>query len=77
MPPISMKKIGIGILIILALSRLDCITNAIHQIYELFADWLSPLQNTPPPGRVALAALILALIYITIFKIVQERIRKK
>ena len=63
MPPISMKKIVIGILIILVLARLDFITNVIHQIYGLFAEWLSPLRNTPPPGRVALAALILALIY--------------
>lgn len=77
MPPISMKKIAIGILIILVLARLDFIANVIHQIYGLFAEWLLPLRNTPPPGRVALAALLLALIYISIFKIVFERMRKK
>jgi len=77
MPPISMKKIAIGILIILVLARLDFITTVTHQIYGLFAEWLSPLKNTPPPGRVALAALVIALLYITIFKIVFERMRKK
>ena len=77
MQPISMKKIGILILFILVLSRLDIVINLIHRIYGLFAEWLSPLKDTPPPGRVALAALILALIYISIFKIVYERSRKK
>jgi hypothetical protein len=72
-----MKKIGILILFILVLSRLDIVINLIHRIYGLFAEWLSPLKDTPPPGRVALAALILALIYISIFKIVYERSRKK
>ena len=77
MPPISMKKVFIAILIIFALSRLDRIAKLIHQVYGFFCDWLSPLQSTPPPGRVALAALLLALFYITIFKLVYERMRKK
>ena len=77
MPPISMKKIAIGILIILVLAHLDFITDVIHRIYGLLADWLSPLKDTPPPGRVALLALLFALIYITILKIILERMRKK
>jgi hypothetical protein len=77
MQPISTKKIGILILFILVLSRLDIVINLIHRIYGLFAEWLSPLRNTPPSGQVALAALLLALIYITIFKIILERIKKK
>jgi len=77
MPPISMKKILIAILIILALSRLDHIIKLIRQLCEFFCGWLEPLRNTPPPGRVALAALLLALIYISIYQIVYERMKKR
>jgi hypothetical protein len=77
MPPISMKKVLIAILIVLALSRLDRLVHLIHQVYGFFCDWLSPLQSTPPPGRVAVAASILALIYISIYKIIYQRMGKK
>jgi len=77
MPPISMKKVLVAILIIVALSRLDRIANWIHQVYGFFFEWLSPLQSTPPPGRVALATVILALIYISIYKIIYQRTGKK
>jgi len=77
MPSLSMKKILIVILIVLALSKLDRIIEWCHHIYQFFYDWLSPLQNTPPPGRVALAALIIALIYISIYKILYDRMSKK
>ena len=77
MPPISMKKIFIAILIIFALSRLDRIIHLAHQIYTFFCDWLAPLNDTPPPGRVALAALLLALLYISVYKLLYEKIRKK
>jgi len=77
MPNLSMKKIFIAILIVLALSRLDRIIELISRLYQLLYDWLSPLQSTPSHGRVALAALILALIYISIYKIIYDRMGKK
>jgi len=76
MPTISMKKIIIAILIVLVLAKLDRIIELCHRIYQFFYDWLSP-QNIHPTGRVAIAALILALIYISIYKILYDRMTKK
>jgi len=77
MPNLSMKKIFIAILIVLALSRLDRIIEWFRHLYQFFYDWLSPLQNTPSHGRVAIAALLLALAYISLYKYFYNRTRKK
>jgi len=77
MQPISMKKVFIAILIVLALSRLGRIIEMIRHLYQFIYDSLSPLQSTPSHGRVALAALLLALIYISIYKIIYDRMDKK
>jgi len=77
MQPISMKKVFIAILIVLVLSRLDRIIELIRHISQFIYDSLSPLRSTPPPGRVGLVALLLALIFISIYKIIHDRMTKK
>jgi len=76
MPPVSMKKIFIAILIVLVLAKLDRIIEMCQHIYQFFYDWISP-QSFHPTGKVAIATLILALLYISIYKILYDRMTKK
>jgi len=73
MPPISLKKVIVAILIIILLSRLDRIIALIVRIYEAFYDSFEPLRNCPPEGKYIAALVFLALVYITIFKLLQNR----
>jgi ABC-type multidrug transport system fused ATPase/permease subunit len=75
MPPISLKKVAIAILLIIVLSRLDRISAFASAVYYFFYDSFKGF-HCPARGRLALATLILALIYITIYKLLHEKINK-
>jgi len=76
MAPISLKKIGIIVLVIIALSRLDKILAVATRIYQFFCDSLAPSRDTPAEGRFAVALAILVLVYVTVFKLLYDRGRK-
>jgi hypothetical protein len=73
MPPISWKKVLIAILVIVALSRLNQIINFTASIYQAFYDSFEPLRNSPPLAKYIAALMVLFLLYITIFKLLQNR----
>ena len=77
MPPISFKKLVIVILIVIALSKIDRILAFASGIYQFFYNSFEGLRNSPVPGRLAVATLILALLYISIYKLVYEKMKKK
>ena len=76
MPPISFKKIALVLLAVIALSRLDKISATLSAIYEFFCDSLAPFHNSPAEGRFVVALAILALVYVTLFKLLHDRGRK-
>ena len=73
MRPISSKKIIIILLVFIALSRWDKVSAIASGFYQFIVDALEPLRHSPAPGRLAVASLILALIYITVFKLLYDR----
>jgi len=77
MPPISFKKLIIAILIVIALSRIDRIVAFASEIYQFFYDSFEGLRTSPARGRLAVATLILALLYISIYRLLYEKIRKR
>jgi hypothetical protein len=76
MPPISMKKILIAILIIVLLSRLDRVFAFLSRIYEFVYESLDPARNFSKGEKYILCLLLLALLYITIYKLLYEKMRK-
>lgn len=76
MPPISLKKIAIILLAVIALSRLDKILAAGAAVYEFFADSLAPFFNGPVGGRFVVAVAILVLLYVTAFRLLHDRDRR-
>lgn len=76
MRPISLQKILIILIVLLAMSRWDKVSAIASDVYHFICDAFEPLRNSPPPGRLAVASLFLALIYATIFKFLHDRNRK-
>jgi len=76
MPPISFKKIALVLLAIIALSRLDRILAALSEGYEFFRDALAPFHDSPREGRFVVALGILAVVYVTVFRLLHDRDRK-
>jgi len=77
MPRISFKKLVIGILIVIALSRIDRLLAFVSAVYQFFYDSFEGLRTSPARERLAIATLILALLYISIYKLLYEKIRKR
>lgn len=73
MRPISSKKIMAGVLILVALSRLDTVTAILSGIYGFFSRALQPFRDMPPRGQFVDALLILALLYYTAFVLLYNR----
>jgi hypothetical protein len=71
MPPISLKKVLIALLIIVLLSRLGYILNYLQHISQLA---LEPLGNLSTEGRYVVVLLLLGLAYIAI---IRRRNRRK
>lgn len=76
MPPISLKKIAVVLLLVIALSRRDRILAAGAIVYEFFCDALAPFFEGPRGGRFVVAVAILALLYVTAFRLLQDRNRR-
>ena len=77
MPPISMKKVIIFILLIVMLSKLDRIIVLSHGIYEYIYDSFEPLRGGPMTGRYVGVLMLLALAYVTIVKLLLEWLRNR
>jgi H+/Cl- antiporter ClcA len=78
MSPISMKKVLIAILIVIGLSRVDVIVGFIHHIYEGIYDSLAPVMRNFSTGeRYVLVLMLGALLYISFYKLLYERMKKR
>jgi len=75
MPQISLKKVLLLILIIILLSKLKVIITGLKVFFGTFYDAFEPLRNSPPFGKYVVALIFLALIYITIYKLLQRKQR--
>lgn len=73
MPPISMKRILIAILMVVALSQIDTVMLFLAQIYHFFDDSLEPIREFSPQEQYVVTLLLGALLYITIFKLRYNR----
>jgi len=73
MPPISLKKIAVVIIVIVALSRLDKVLALAFSTWQAVCDSFEPLRNSPPVARQTIVVLLFALLYITIFKLLIKR----
>jgi len=73
MPPISMKKVFIAIIIIVLLAKLDRIIVLFNCIYAAFYNAFEPLRNSPPLAKYIAALAFLLLLYVTMFKLLQRR----
>ena len=73
MPPISFKKILIAILAIVILSQFDHILAFARSVYQQIYIAFEPLRNCGPGAKYIVTLLFLALIYITVFKLLQNR----
>ena len=67
MPPISLKKTIIVILIVVMLSRLDHVIAFISSIYQAFYDSFEPLRNSSPEGRYLVTLAFLSLCFVVIW----------
>ena len=76
-PPISMKKVLIAIVIVVMLSRLDRIIAFISAVYKTIDDSLEPARNFSSDLKYCILLAIFALLYISIFKLLYEKMRKK
>ncbi len=73
MRPISSKKILIILLVLSTMVLWDKVMAMGSATCRYFSDALEPLRDSPPQGRLVVAMLILALLYITIFKLLYNR----
>ena len=73
MPPISIKKIVFWIVIIILLSQIDHIIAFVLGIYRIFHFCFGPLRNCPVEAKYVVALLFLALVWITIYKLLFRR----
>jgi hypothetical protein len=73
MRPISSKKIIIGLLVLIALSRWDQLAAFASNVYEFFYDALAPVRHGSADGRFLVALALLALLFVTIFKLLYKK----
>jgi len=84
MPPISLKRIFFAIVIIILLSKLDRVIAFVSGIYRISIAFISgiywmfyfsfePLRKCSVEAKYVVALLFLALIYITVYKILQKK----
>ena len=72
MPQISLKKILIFLVIIIALSHLDKIIAAFKDVYWAFYDCFEPLRDSPPLGKYVVAIAALVLLCMTIVTLLRK-----
>lgn len=77
MPTISIKKIILWIVIITVLVKWDEIMAVILSIFFVFYRAFEPLRESPPLARYTAALAVLALLYISVFKLLQSMRKSK
>jgi len=73
MQEISIKKILIAVLIVIALSQIRKIAAFLKAVYQTFYDVFEPVRGWSPEWKYVNALMFLALIYVTIFKLILNR----
>lgn len=68
MPRLSIKKILVIVAVILALTHLPQIVNAIQPVYEWFCDSLNVIREFPRGMQAAIAIGLIVLVFVTITK---------
>ena len=76
MPPTSLKKIGIAVLLVIAVAHLDLILAFASGVYKFFYDSFEGLRRSPAPGRLAVVTLILALLYVSVYTLLNNKLKK-
>jgi H+/Cl- antiporter ClcA len=73
-----MKKVLLAILIVIGLSMIDVLVGFIHRIYEGIYDSLaSVMRNFSTDERYVLVLMLGALLYISFYKLLYERMKKR
>ncbi len=72
MQQISIKKILILLVIIIALSHLRKIAMVSEGVYRTFYDCFEPLRNSPPLGKYIVALVFLVILYMTIVTLIKK-----
>ena len=73
MTRVSFRKVGIILLVIIGLSRLDEVLATISSVYWCVYDSFEPLRRRPVEERYVVMLLILAMVYLTAFKLLYKR----
>lgn len=68
MPPLSLKKLFLAIIGIIALSHLKVILNVIESIYEWFCDSLDGFRDFDEGAQTAIAITIIIIIVVLILR---------
>jgi len=66
MPKFSLKKILVIVAVIMALTHLPQIVDAIEPVYEWFCDSLSVIREFPEGMQAAIAVALIVLAFVTI-----------
>lgn len=72
MPKLSLKKIFVLIVGIIALAHLGQILKTFGEIYNWFAESLEPIRDFPEGAQVAIAFLSLLLIAVFVFRTINK-----
>jgi len=72
MRPLSSKKLLLLIVMVVAIWRWDKIFAVVVAICEYFRTALAPFHDMPPRGKFVVALLIIALVFITVFKLLYK-----
>ena len=73
MPPISMKKVLVLILLVLLLFHWRFVADLCRHIGQIIYDSFEPLRNRPVEERYVVVLLLLALIYATLFRLLHRK----
>jgi hypothetical protein len=77
MPQISFKTLLLLLLMILVLSHLHVITALARAIVVFVYDAFEPIREAGPVEKFTTAAILLALLYLTIFVLINNAIKKR
>ena len=73
MSSISMKKVLIAVVLILALSRLDHILVLMMRVWYIFYDSFEPLRHSPVEVRFMAALSFLVILWVTAYMLLRKR----
>jgi hypothetical protein len=73
MTRVSFRRIGITLLVVIGLARLDKVLATISIVYCFAYDSFDPLRRCPVEWQYVVMLLIFALVYLTVFKLLYRR----